>query len=99
MNLTVCWSVCSNSFIISPVCLTPPSAITGISLPLKLLKYCELQITAISYASNYTRSNIEPGPIPTLIPSTPALAKNFAASPVAIFPATTSSEGNFDFNS
>ena len=42
--------------------------------------------------------HIEPGPIPTLIPSTPALAKNFAASPVAILPATTSSEGNFDFN-
>ena len=30
---------------------------------------------------------IEPGPIPTLIISTPNLIKNFAASAVAIFPA------------
>ena len=30
---------------------------------------------------------IEPGPIPTLIMSTPSLIKNFAASGVAIFPA------------
>ena len=30
---------------------------------------------------------IEPGPIPTLTISTPALANNFAALPVAIFPA------------
>jgi len=30
---------------------------------------------------------IEPGPIPTLITSTPKLTKNFAASGVAIFPA------------
>ena len=31
--------------------------------------------------------HIEPGPIPTLIMSTPSLIKNFAASGVAIFPA------------
>jgi len=30
---------------------------------------------------------IEPGPIPTFTISTPASAKNFAACPVAIFPA------------
>ncbi len=30
---------------------------------------------------------IEPGPIPTLITSAPALIRNFAASGVAIFPA------------
>jgi len=30
---------------------------------------------------------IEPGPIPTLIISTPSLTKNLAASDVAIFPA------------
>ena len=30
---------------------------------------------------------IEPGPIPTLITSTPSFIKNFAASAVAIFPA------------
>ena len=30
---------------------------------------------------------IEPGPMPTLITSTPTLSKNFAASGVAIFPA------------
>jgi hypothetical protein len=32
---------------------------------------------------------IEPGPIPTLTISTPESAKNFAALPVAIFPAQT----------
>ena len=31
--------------------------------------------------------HIDPGPIPTLIISTPNLIKNFAASAVAIFPA------------
>ena len=38
--------------------------------------------------------HIEPGPIPTFTPSTPAFAKNLAASAVATFPATTSKSGN-----
>ena len=33
---------------------------------------------------------IEPGPIPTLTASAPALTKSNAASPVAIFPTTIS---------
>ena len=41
---------------------------------------------------------IEPGPIPTLIPSAPALIKNFAASAVAIFPTMISTSLKFFFN-
>ena len=41
---------------------------------------------------------IEPGPIPTLIPSAPALIKNLAASTVAIFPTTISTSLKFFFN-
>ena len=41
--------------------------------------------------------HIDPGPIPTFIPSTPALIKNLAASAVAIFPAITSTSLNFFF--
>ena len=37
--------------------------------------------------------HIDPGPIPTFTPSTPALAKNLAASAVATLPATTSRSG------
>ena len=33
---------------------------------------------------------MEPGPIPTLIPSAPALTRNFAAAAVAMFPTITS---------
>ena len=38
-----------------------------------------------------------PGPIPTFTPSAPASTKNLAASPVAIFPTTTSISGYFAF--
>ena len=40
---------------------------------------------------------MEPGPIPTFTPSAPASTKNLAASPVAIFPTTTSISGYFAF--
>tara|TARA_B100001778_G_scaffold198795_1_gene164035 strand:- start:440 stop:613 length:174 start_codon:yes stop_codon:yes gene_type:complete len=43
--------------------------------------------------------HIEPGPIPTFTPSTPAFAKNLAASAVATFPATTSRSENVFFTS
>ena len=38
---------------------------------------------------------MEPGPIPTLTISTPESAKNFAAFPVAIFPAQRTHFFNF----
>ena len=37
---------------------------------------------------------IDPGPIPTLTPSAPALTRYFAASGVAMLPTTTSRVGN-----
>ena len=66
--------------------LIPPSAITG------TLLFILLQISNIAENWGYPTPatilvvQIDPGPIPTLIASAPALIKNFAASTVAMFP-------------
>jgi hypothetical protein len=43
------------------------------------------------------RVQMEPGPIPTLIPSAPALASSQAPSKVATLPASSSISGSFAF--
>jgi hypothetical protein len=42
---------------------------------------------------------IDPGPMPTLMPSAPARANSQAPSKVATFPASSSTPGSFDFTS
>ena len=83
------------AFAISPENLIPPSAIIPISLPfkasliLKIAVICGIPIPAIIRVVQ-----IDPGPIPTFTPSTPALASSVAASAVAIFPPMISISGN-----
>ena len=78
----------ANAFAISPENFIPPSAINFVLLfPIPFLTFkialnCGTPIPATSLVVQ-----IDPGPIPTLIISTPNLTKNFAASAVAIFPA------------
>ena len=72
----------------SPEYLIPPSEI--IFTFLFLMPPLTFKI-ALNWGTPIPATNlvvqIEPGPIPTLITSTPALSRNFAASGVAIFPA------------
>ena len=72
----------------SPENFIPPSAISvHLLLPIPFLTFnialnCGTPIPATSLVVQ-----IDPGPIPTLIISTPNLIKYFAASAVAMFPA------------
>ena len=83
----------------SPEYLIPPSAIIG-----TLLFFKELHTSKI--ADNWGTPTpattlvvqIDPGPIPTLIPSTPNFNKSNAASAVAIFPTIKSRFLKDDFN-
>ena len=76
------------AFEISPENFIPPSEII---LVLKFFSAFLTSKTALSCGTPMPVTSlvvqIEPGPIPTLTISTPASAKNFAALPVAIFPA------------
>ena len=74
----------------SPVYLIPPSAITGI------LFFTALQTSIIAdncgtpTPATILVVQIEPGPIPTFIPSAPFFNKKLAAAAVATFPTTIS---------
>ena len=86
------------AFVISPVCLTPPSAITVIPVPARAL----LTLNIADNCGDPTPAiilvvHIDPGPIPTLTPSAPAFARNLAASAVTMFPATRSMLGKLFF--
>ena len=76
------------AFAISPEYFIPPSAI--ISVLLFLTPFLTERI-ALNCGTTIPATNlvvqIDPGPIPTFITSTPSLIKNLAASAVAIFPA------------
>ena len=89
----------ASAFVMSPEYLTPPSAMTGTKLP-------AIPLTALAMADSCGTPTpetirvvqIEPGPMPTFMPSTPASTSAFAPSAVATFPAITSIE-YFFFNS
>ena len=78
----------ANAFAISPENFIPPSEIIETFLffvpffTSKIALNCGTPIPATSLVVQ-----IEPGPIPTFIISTPSFIKNLAASAVAIFPA------------
>ena len=79
--------------------LTPPSAIIG-TLFLTLLQTSRIaENCGTPTPATILVVQMEPGPIPTLIPSAPAFNKNFAASAVAMFPTTTSTSLFNLFNS
>ncbi len=75
----------------SPLYRMPPSAISGMSYSLRAL---DTSYTALSWGTPTPAMmrvvHIDPGPMPTLTPSAPFSARKRAASPVAIFPTTTS---------
>ena len=76
---------------ISPVYRIPPSAITGTPEPSIAFATSLMAVSCGTPTPAIIRVvQIEPGPIPTFIPSAPAATKNFAASAVAIFPTITS---------
>lgn len=84
---------------IFPLHLFPPSEIKGI------LYYLQIGATsnrALNYGTPAPATTlvmqIDPLPIPHLIPSAPALIRLRAPSPVAILPATTSVSGYAVFN-
>ena len=68
------------AFTISPVYLIPPSAITGTLLSMELQTSKIAENCGTPTPATILVVHIEPGPIPTLIPSAPASNKNFAAS-------------------
>ena len=73
---------------ISPENLIPPSAITFTVVPLVALATSDIAvICGTPTPATILVVQIDPGPIPTLTASTPALINAFAASFVAILPA------------
>ena len=78
----------AKAFAISPENLIPPSEIIVIFL---FLIPFFASIIAVNCGTPMPATSlvvqIDPGPIPTFIMSTPSFAKNFAASAVAMFPA------------
>ena len=78
----------ARAFGISPENFIPPSAIILVFLLPKPFLTVNIALNwGIPIPATSLVVHIEPGPIPTLIISTPKLTKNFAASAVAIFPA------------
>lgn len=75
------------AFAMSPLYFIPPSAITGTPY---FLATSATSATAVNWGTPTPATtlvvHIEPGPIPTLSASAPALIKSSAASPVAMFP-------------
>ena len=74
----------------SPVYFTPPSAITGTLFFILLQTSRIAENCGTPTPATILVVQMEPGPIPTLIPSAPAFNKNFAASAVATLPTTIS---------
>lgn len=85
----------ANALHIFPLFLFPPSDINGTSY---FLQIGATSNNALNYGTPHPLTTrvmqIDPLPIPHLIPSAPALINASAPSPVAIDPATTSISGN-----
>ncbi|MNL35920.1 hypothetical protein D3C87_1579820 [compost metagenome] len=83
------------AFTISPVCLIPPSAITGIPVPIRACAHSKTAYNCGTPTPAMMRVvQIDPGPIPTLTASAPAAARALAASAVAMLPAITCRSGH-----
>ena len=75
---------------ISPENLMPPSAMIGMPfLPTASTTFAIAVICGTPTPVTTLVVQIDPGPMPTLTASTPALTKASAPSPVATFPAIT----------
>src|ERR1039458_7426923 len=75
------------AFVISPEYLMPPSAISGTPPSRVALEHSLMARICGTPAPETTRVvQIDPGPIPTLMPSTPSEINSFAPSYVATFP-------------
>ena len=96
-NITVL-APATNAFTMSPEYRIPPSAIIGTFVPFNAsttLNTAESCGTPTPATIRVVQ--IDPGPIPTFTASAPASTNANAALPVAIFPAITSTSGNFSF--
>ncbi len=75
----------------SPEYCSPPSPMTGTPAGLAALAASWIAVTCGTPTPATTRVvQIEPGPTPTLMPSTPASTRACAAARVATLPPTTS---------
>src|SRR5258708_20271359 len=80
----------------SPEYRTPPSAITAICWPARARATLEIAVTCGTPTPATTRVvQIEPGPIPTLTPSTPCSASATAAAAGPVFPPPPPNFGEF----
>ena len=82
----------------SPLKRMPPSAMTGMSYFVRRAPTASRIAVSCGTPMPATMRvvQIEPGPMPTLTPSTPASARSLAAAAVATLPAITST-GSFCF--
>src|SRR5512141_3279612 len=86
----------ASTFVMSPENLMPPSAMTGMPDLSASLQQSMTAVICGTPAPDTTRVvQMEPGPMPTLTQSAPALMRSLAASAVAMLPATTSRSGYF----
>ena len=78
----------------SPECLMPPSAMTGISYLLATsTQFFRAVICGTPTPATIRVVQMDPGPMPTLMPLAPALIRSSAPSPVATLPAMMESSG------
>ena len=84
------------AFATSPENFTPPSAMIGTPEPFAAATHSTIAVICGTPAPVTTRVvQIEPGPMPILTASTPAVINALVASAVATFPAISSISGNF----
>src|SRR5512133_2053513 len=87
----------ASAFTTSPEYFTPPSEMTGTPYFSAARAQSSTAVICGTPTPETTRVvQIEPGPTPTFTPSTPARQSASTASPVATFPATTSTVLKFD---
>jgi hypothetical protein len=88
------WAPAAIALVMSPEYLMPPSEMSGTScLPAAAAQPATAVICGTPTPVTTRVVQIDPGPIPTFTASTPARIKSSAPSPVATFPATSSTSG------
>ena len=92
--ITAC-APAASAFTTSPLYLTPPSAITGTSVPSTARAASSTAVICAMPAPVTTRVvQIAPGPMPTFTASAPASTTARAPSKVPTFPTTSWASGN-----
>ena len=82
------------ALVTSPEYLTPPSATSGTPVPRTARAHSRIAVICGTPAPETTRVvQMEPGPIPTLMPSTPSDTSSFAPSKVATLPQSSCTPG------